>query len=102
MQASSTPPSSQSFGPLTSVVEQSKEEEKDDFLRIDLTEEQKDDLKSKVQKLVTDCEEQAGDVLKKMKIPIANSTSKKHFELNQGMFKAFYEKRGDVVKAFLG
>ncbi|TNV78456.1 hypothetical protein FGO68_gene5654 [Halteria grandinella] len=74
---------------------------KEDFLKIDLTEEQKEDLKAKLSKLIIDCEDQAGEVLKRLKVPIQNSASKKHFELNSGMFKSFYDKRGGVVKEFL-
>jgi hypothetical protein len=39
--------------------------------------------------------------LKRIKVPVSNGASKKHFELNSGMFKSFYDKRGSVIKTFL-
>lgn len=89
---------------LAPIQEQPKEEEKkedDSFLKVELSEEQKEELRGLLQKLIKDCEEEAEMVLKRLKVPIQNCPNKKHFELSQGMFKAIYDKRGATLKEFL-
>lgn len=52
-------------------------------------------------KLVVDTGKDAEDILKRLKVPVANAGSKKHFDLNGGMLRTLYADNQDAMRTFL-